>query len=576
MRPNRKRGLRRAFDILLSVHRFVLLVLLGAAGVAGLAPQPELLDILAGELQRNFEVMRQKGDPPPYYIAYTVTEEESAAVSASQGTLQSSSADHRRILDVTVRTGSPELDNYHRLPGERPRFHAPVSISLDNNPASIRQRLWLQTDQVYRAAAERLIRVKTSRQVKVAEEDLSADFSKEEPVIAADPAMPLRFPMEGWRSRARSISKLFTAHPQILESQVVVQAKRQTKYFVNTEGTRLRHGRLFSRITIAAGTKAADGMDLTLFESFDAAEPAGLPDEGELSKAVHRIAKKLERLSAAPLVEPFVGPAILSGRASGVFFHEIFGHRIEGHRQKDEGEGQTFTKKVGQEILPDFLSVEFDPTKKTTSGVDLNGFYSFDDEGVKARPVAVVEKGVLKTFLMSRTPIEGFSTSNGHGRKAPGAEVVSRQSNLFVHSLRRFPQKQLRTMLIDEIKKQGKPYGLYFEEVTGGFTMTGRRGLQAFTVIPVIVYRVYADGRPDEMVRGVDIVGTPLTSFAKVLATSNEVEVFNGYCGAESGNVPVSAVSPALLISEIEIQKKDKSDQRPPLLPRPVVLGGGR
>ncbi|HMD49246.1 MAG TPA: hypothetical protein VKG79_09120, partial [Bryobacteraceae bacterium] len=141
---------------------------------------------------------------------------------------------------------------------------------------------------------------------------------------------------------------------------------------------------------------------------------------------------------------------------------------------------------------------------------------------------------------------------------------------LIVESKKKVSDRALRQMLIAEIKRQNKPYGLYFEQVTGGYTTTQRRGLQAFTVIPLIVYRVYPDGRPDELVRGVDIVGTPLASFAKILATSDQLSVFNGYCGAESGQVPVSAVSPALLVSEIEIQKKDHSVDRPPLLDRPA------
>jgi predicted Zn-dependent protease len=287
---------------------------------------------------------------------------------------------------------------------------------------------------------------------------------------------------------------------------------------------------------------------------------------------VDRVANDLSRLLKAPESQPFVGPAIFSGRAAGVFFHEIFGHRVEGHRQKDESEGQTFTKSVGTKVLPDFLSVVFDPTRRKIGGIDLNGWYDYDDEGVKARPVSAVDKGVLKTFLMSRSPIKGFEQSNGHGRRQPGLEVVSRQSNLIVESSNAVPEDRLRQMLIDEVKKQNKPYGLYFRDIMGGFTTTQRAGLQAFKVIPVIVYRVYTDGRPDELVRGADIVGTPLSSFSKILATSDKPEVFNGYCGAESGSVPVSAVAPAILVSEIEIEKKAKSNDRPPLLPEPTTM----
>jgi len=183
--------------------------------------------------------------------------------------------------------------------------------------------------------------------------------------------------------------------------------------------------------------------------------------------------------------------------------------------------------------------------------------------------VKAVQNGVLKSFLMSRSPIEGFDHSNGHGRRQHGLEVVSRQSNLLVTSTRSVSDERLRQMLIEEVKRQNKPYGLYFEDISSGFTTTQRAGLQAFSVIPVIVYRVYADGRKDEMIRGADIVGTPLASFAKILATSDKPDVFNGYCGAESGYVPVSAVSPALLISEIEIQKTNAGQDLLPLLPSP-------
>jgi predicted Zn-dependent protease len=303
-----------------------------------------------------------------------------------------------------------------------------------------------------------------------------------------------------------------------------------------------------------------------------------LPDDRTLGAAIDRVAGDLDRLLGAPEAEPFVGPAIFSGRAAGVFFHEIFGHRVEGHRQKDESEGQTFTKSVGAKVLPDFLSVVFDPTLRKMGAVDLNGWYGYDDEGVKARPVTAVQNGVLKTFLMSRSPIKGFDHSNGHGRRQPGYEVVSRQSNLIVQSSHAVPEAKLRQLLLDEVKRQNKPYGLYFRDITGGFTTTQRAGLQAFKVIPVIVYRVYADGRPDELVRGADIVGTPLASFGKILATGDRAEVFNGYCGAESGTVPVSAVSPSILVSEIEIEKKAKSNDRPPLLPAPAAAEnqGGR
>lgn len=527
------------------------------------------LDVLAGELKRNFEGL-QKADPPPYYLAYQVTDDESEAVTGSFGALQGASANQSRSLDVTLRIGSPKFDNYHRMRGDFPRFTSGVHIPIEDSPNALRRRAWLETDRIYRLASQRLIRLKTNQQVKAAEEDDSDDFSLEEPVVYVEPQGKIAFNKAEWIPRVRKWSEECNKRHGILACSVSVVFNRQTRYFVNSEGTRIQQGRGYSRILMSAQGKAADGMDLAATDSFEAETPDRLPKDEVVRAAMEQVAKRLESLLRAPPVDPFVGPAILSGSAAGVFFHEIFGHRIEGHRQKDESEGQTFTKSVGKPVLPSFLSVIFDPTRKTLGKIDLNGWYAYDDEGVKGQKVSVVENGILKTFLMSRSPIQGFPKSNGHGRRQAGAEVVSRQSNLIVESAQAVPMAKLRAMLIEEIKKQGKPYGLYFDQVTGGYTTTGRQGLQAFTVMPLVVYRVYADGRPDELVRGVNIVGTPLASFAKIAATSDEQAVFNGICGAESGRVPVSAISPALLVTEIEVQRKSAGVDSPPTLSRPT------
>jgi len=548
--------------------RFFLAFALGLPLAA--APPPSLLDILSAELQRNFSILKEKADPPPYYMSYTVTDDETEVLTASLGAVVNQNKREFRYLDVTVRVGSPKLDNYHVVKGERVRFTSGSVIPLDNVATAIDRRLWLETDQTYRLAARRLIEIKSNQQVQVQPGQDSDDFSSEPPAVSSEPPPALE-PLAGeWASRLRKWSGDLSNVPGVLNSGIGIVVERQTKYLVSTEGSKLLHGRTFANISINARGKAPDGMDVSASEDFQGAELDRMPKPEVVEAAVKRVGSDLTGLLHAPVVEPYVGPAILSGRAAGVFFHEIFGHRIEGHRQKDEAEGQTFAKAIGTPVLPDFLSVVFDPTRKSIDSTDLNGYYTYDDEGVKARPVTVVDNGILKTFLMSRAPLPGIEHSNGHGRRQPGLEVVSRQSNLIVESKKQVSDQTLREMLIAEIKRQNKPYGLYFEQVTGGYTTTQRRGLQAFTVIPLIVYRVYPDGRPDELVRGVDIVGTPLASFAKILATSDKLSVFNGYCGAESGQVPVSAVSPALLVSEIEIQKKDHSVDRPPLLERPT------
>ena len=563
-----KKGLVRA-----SIRCALLLVCCSLVLQSGPSQQPEkslLLKAMEEELSRSMKGLSEKGNPPPYFISYDITETKSLMIIASYGALRSSSKEHSRLLDVEVRVGDYTLDNTHRLRGVYDfRFPIPISISLEDDLDAIKSAIWLETDKKYKAAMERLIQVKAQKTVKVKDEDESADFSRESPEKFIGPVYQVNVDKVKWEKKLKEYSMLFNDFPDIYESSISLSAKATNKYLVNSEGTLTQHGLTHWRLGVYARTKAEDGMDLYKYESFDAHSLEKMPDEEEVRQKIKLLTKELLALRASPVVEPFTGPAILSGRAAGVFFHEIFGHRIEGHRQKDEEEGQTFTKKINQPVLPDFISVYDDPLQKSFGDKDLSGHYLYDDEGVKAQRITVVENGILKNFLMSRSPIAGFDKSGGHGRKAAGYRAVGRQGNLIVEASETVSTKKLRELLIEECKKQDKEFGLIFKDISGGFTFTGRGIPQAYAVIPIIVYRVFTDGRPDEMVRGVDLIGTPLVSFSKILACGDKPEVFNGICGAESGGVPVSAVAPSILTGEIEIQKRRKSPDRPPLLPPP-------
>ena len=376
---------------------------------------------------------------------------------------------------------------------------------------------------------------------------------------------------KAWEERLRRVSAIFASDALILRSQVSLTVEADNRHYVNSEGSQIVYGDVGCRIFIQGVTKAEDGMELPLYTSYFATSPDGLPDERQLAAEARAMVDLLGRLRKAPLVEPFSGPAILSGRAAGVFFHEIFGHRVEGNRQRNADDGQTFTRRVGQQVLPPFLSVAFDPTLKKVGNVELMGHYVYDDQGVKGQRVTVVDKGVLKTFLLDRAPLKDFPRSNGHGRAEPGFLPVSRQSNLQVESSRSVSREQLMNQLREEARRQGKPFGLLFENIEGGFTTTGRGSPNAFNVLPNVVYRIYTDGRAPELVRGVDLIGTPLAAFGKIIATDDRIDVFNGVCGAESGGVPVSASSPSLLVSEVEVQKKAQSQETGPILPAPPV-----
>jgi len=526
-----------------------------------------VLTTMQQELQRATTSLA-KTDPAPYYLSYAVTDTDETAVAASDGSVIYSASVARRQADVMMRVGSVALDNTHGQ--SRGSGITSGLLPLDDNTNAIARVLWQLTDREYEQASAAFLKVKANNAVRSEEEDKSPDFSSEAPQDHLN-LSPLHPPSDQqvWEARTRKISAGFLKYPEVYSSYVTFNISADRSYLATSEGTALIRPGAIARLIIQAETRADDGMELMRVESFQAATASQLPSDAELAPKVDKIAADLKALRAAPAADPYAGPAMLSGRAAAVFFHEVLGHRLEGHRQRDENEGQTFTKKVNQLVLPAFLSVADDPTMKELNGAQLAGHYDFDDEGVPAARVVAVENGVLKNFLMSRMPIKNFSTSNGHGRRQPGLMPTGRQGNLIVTSTNTVKDSELREKFIAEIKKQGKPYGLYFDDIQGGFTLTGRASPQAFQVIPVMVYRVYADGRPDELVRGVDIVGTPLLSLNNIVLTGDTLQVFNGICGAESGQVPVAAAAPAMLFSEIEVQKRRRGTERPPILPPP-------
>ena len=545
------------------------------------APTGKMLDLLSGELQYAGEKLVLPDGTKPYFLAYTVTDRSSVRVGATLGALEDNDESHRRWLDVDVRVGDYNVDNTHKLrsAGFDPSdliSGETTELSLDDDADAIKHALWLATDTTFKSAAKKYQRVLTDLKTKVEEEDKSGDFTHEKPSTFSEAPVDLKIDRDAWCTTARNVSKLAREFPLIYSSSVSLAASAENRTMATSEGTRLQTGRKLLRVAVSASTKADDGMELSQTHIFNACSEDKLPSEADMAAAMKKVINQVLALRTAPLVEPYVGPAILMNRASGVFFHEIFGHRIEGHRQKDVEEGQTFAKKVGEAILPEFITVRDNPTLDRFGGEDLRGFYRFDDEGVAPSDVKLVEKGVLKTFLMSRSPLKDFPASNGHGRREPGNTVCSRQGNLIIESTQAVSFAKLREMLIAECKKQDKPYGLLFEDITGGFTGTRRAGAQSFKVLPVVVYRVYADGRPDELVRGVDVVGTPLTCFSKIIYTGDDPAVFNGTCGAESGNVPVSAVSPSILVSQIEVEKRRREQDKPPILPPPIAEGSAK
>ncbi|ACY18902.1 peptidase U62 modulator of DNA gyrase [Haliangium ochraceum DSM 14365] len=541
------------------------------------AARSPLLDIMVKENQRWMDVLAKQESAPAYFLSYQVYDRRNVTIEADGGALVTDSDDSDRLLDVSVRVGSPRLDNRHPLSDEQqdqlnnPRVRRGI-IPTGNDELAVRNHLWLETDRRYREAKQALGVVFIDRSV-TAQDDSPPDFVHEKPEEFIDPIAELRFDKEAWIERLRACSrKAFRGVATRASCRVDFQL--DTVYYVNSEGTVIQRSWPTAHFMVSVGVKADDGMPLSRLEQRFANRPEELPEGAELDTLIDLVTTDLNALHEAPVVDPYVGPAILEGRAAAVFFHEVFGHRIEGHRQKERTSGQTFASKVGERIMPPWLSVYDDPRIARLNGMPLNGFYRFDDEGVRAQRASLVEDGVLSGFILGRNPIEGFANSNGHGRKEPGRVPVSRQGNLVVEAARSLPTEELEAALIAEVKRQGKPFGMLFTDISGGFTNTTRFLPQAFKVNPVMAYRVYPDGRR-ELVRGVDIVGTPLTALGSIMAASREVETFNGICGAESGWVPVSASAPSMLLRSLEVERGFKGVDRPPVLPPPSLRRHG-
>ena len=553
---------------------FICAMLASAApALASDAKTDAVMNALTAELDRSFGVLKNAEKVPLYFLGYEVIDTRQYSVSSFMGAIDGENESERRRLDIDARFNDFKLDNTHQVKGDNssddPADYTQF-IPVENDENAIRARVWEHTDAAFKRSYEAFTKVQMNKAITASEEDPSPDFSPAPAEVFYETAGFPSFDKDVWKARLNKLTKKFLPYPFIYQGQAWFRVSCDNRYIVNSEGTRVKTGNIYVSMGYSLTSRTEDGMELERNMQYHGASPSELPSDEVILKDMDRSIAELKALKSAPLVDPYSGPAILNARPAAVYFHEIIGHRLEGHRQKLEDSGQTFAKKLNQKITADFITVYDDPNIKSFNGTALRGHYSYDDEGVKAQRANLIENGVLKGFLMSRSPIRDFASSNGHGRKSAGNQAVSRMGNTMVEASKTVPYAKLREMLIEECKKQGKPFGLVFNDISGGFTFTGRGSGQSFKVLPLLVYRVYADGRPDEIVRGVDIVGTPIANFSKIIAAADDTAVFNGTCGAESGWVPVSSVAPSILMSEIEVEKSKKSQEKPPVLEPPL------
>jgi len=543
---------------------------------ASVDPRLSILDAMKEELERNRTRLKLGENPPPYFISYSVKDLTQAYVAARYGALFDDSTNRDRRVFADVRVGSHEIDNSvneefdfnFSLKGTS--YTTRKEAPLDDDLTALRTALWLITDEKYKTGLFNLLKKKGEAVYVVDDPKKPPSFSREQPSTFIGAPASYTFDRTRWMALVRKVSARFNEAGKIFDTDVRVTADKEVRYFVNSEGSRILTEQTFYGVHIYAVTRADDGQLLDDSRDYYGFREAELPSDDKLMKDAESLIQELLALRAAPAIDPYTGPAILEAEAAGVLFHEAVGHRLEGDRMDNDAEGKTYKGQIGHAVLPPFVTIVDDPTVATLGGKSLNGYYRYDDEGIPAKRVPLVENGVLKNFLLSRHPVDGFLQSNGHGRAQLNRRPVARMANLIASSTKQVSDPELKQMLIAETKRQGKPYGLIIRDIQGGNTNTSSFGYQAFKGIPRLVYRVDARDGKETLVRGVEVVGTPLSAVSKIVATGKTQGVFNGFCGAESGNVPVSTVAPATLLREIELQRVVEGKDRPPILPSPA------
>ena len=542
-----------------------------AQPAAQATPAPALVT-MGQELDREMPIL-SKATPAAYFISYTLTSTQRAEVMGSNGALLSSEESRSRWLETQVRVGSYDLDNTHKV-GNSPASESSfgTAVPVDDAPEVLRRAMWLQTDKQYRAASEALIKINTSKEVQSqTAEEHAPDFSREQPHVFYGPEVSIHLDRKPWEEKVRlytaRISRVaadpeFDRHVQRAEGKTSTRSTpkaracslaRSTTGWNCSSRARRRMAWTSTAITILTGRTLLTRRTT---------RPCSPKDRSSARSSKRWWPRRWSSPTRVPRFSPAAPPRCSSTKSSGTA-PKASARKTSTKAKHSRGRSANRFFRVS------FPSMTIRPRRRLGKDM-LLGYYPFDDEGIPAERVTLVDHGVLRNFEMSRQPLTGFPHSNGHGRRQIGAQPVSRQGNLIVQSSLTVTNAELRKKLIEEIKRQGKSFGLMIDDIAGGFTFTGRGQPQAFQVQPLVVYKVYADGRPDELVRGVDIVGTPLVSLTKILATGDTMEVFNGYCGAESGSVPVAAAAPAILISEMEVQKKETSTDKPPILPPPA------
>jgi len=528
-----------------------------------------VLTAMEQELKRSMKELKLEDYDKPYFMSYLIKENTVNQIMAKFGSLILSENSKTRELFVDVRVGDYQFDNsVNGKSGSSSSYKRSTLLPIENDIDAIRAIIWQITDDTYKKSLTQYFNKKAKKVQEVDKNNLP-NFSKEKPSIYIGKELELVFDKKEWEEKIKEISSIVKQYRELDDSSITFTAQKETVFFINSEKSKYITDDILYSINIDLSAISEDGNVINNFGSLHYKNLADIPDLDTIKKEVKKIIDEVYEIKNAKSINPINVPAILESEAAGILFHEAVGHRLEGERQIDETQGQTFSERVGTQIIPTFLSIEDNPSLYDFNSDSLLGYFVYDDQGIRGKKVPLVQKGILKNFLLSRTPVKGFANSNGHGRASNGRAPMARMSNLIIRSENEVSKQELKKLLIQEIKKQNKDFGLIIKKMTGGETNTSSYDFQAFKATPLLLHKVDPDTGEETPVRGVEIVGTPLISINKIIATGNNYKAFNGFCGAESGYVPVSTIAPSILISEIELQKTTSEKEKKPILPPP-------
>lgn len=557
---------------------------------AGDAGQDPVLSALVAELDRSMKGLSLPDVERPSFVSYTVDDTEHRRVEAAFGALTRSTRDRTRMLRTEVRVGSYDVDSSEFTAAGRSPFEPssfPRPLVRDDDEAAIRHDVWLATDDAYKAAAERLAQKKAVLAGRV-DTDPVPDFTRESPLVRVAARRPAP-ELQDWPDRVRRLSALFRGFPEIQESSVVLTVATTNRTFVNSEGTRVRQPFTRATLEVQASAQAEDGAPLRHSLGFFEQDLARLPSDDTLSAAVRRMAAELVALRSAPVLDGYTGPVLFTGEAAPALVADLLAPQLSGRRPPLTGQGGSgvsqgseLAGRIGRPVLPAFLDVVDDPTVSRDGDRSLAGAYEADDEGVPARPVTLVEKGVLKTLLMGRRPRKEVRASNGHARGSAFASPQPQIANLFVRARNGRAEGELKQELVQQAAAQGLAFGLLVRSTEGpaarppdpfGFSSSSRPRGPLGT--PVLVYKVLADGR-EELVRGLVFGETPLRDLRDISAAGDVTWVLSRAGG--SAQAPASVVAPAVLFPEMELRRDTAAALKPALLSNPFFdrPAGGR